>query len=52
MSDAASRYLALRTQEGFLPYTIRAYQVQHNLLIRDIGDVEDGPHHIRTSTGT
>lgn len=42
LSAASSLYLSLRAQEGFSRYTIRAYRVQHNLLIRDIGDVEIG----------
>ncbi|MHB1683961.1 MAG: tyrosine-type recombinase/integrase [Bacilli bacterium] len=38
-SEASSLYLRLRTQEGFSPYTIKAYGFQYSLLIRDIGDV-------------
>lgn len=40
LSVASNRYLTLRTQEGYSRYTIRAYRVQHDLLIRDIGDVD------------
>ena len=40
LSVASNRYLTLRAQEGYSPYTIRAYRVQHDLLIRDIGDVD------------
>ncbi len=40
LSDASNRYLTLRAQEGYSPYTVKAYRVQHRLLIKDIGDVE------------
>ena len=40
LSDASSRYLTLRAQEGYSSYTVKAYRVQHHLLIKDIGDVE------------
>ena len=40
LSVASNQYLTLRAQEGYSPYTIQAYRVQHDLLIRDVGDVE------------
>lgn len=40
LSDVSDRYLTLRAQEGHSLYTLRAYRVQHHLLIRDIGNVE------------
>ena len=40
LSEASERYLATRTQEGYSPHTIRAYRLQHQILIRDMGDVE------------
>lgn len=39
LSEASQRYLAPRTQEGFSPHTIRAYRLQHQILIREVGDV-------------
>ena len=39
LSEAFQRYLATRTQEGFSPHTIRAYLLQHQVLIREVGDV-------------
>ena len=39
LSEAFQRYLATRTQEGFSPHTIRAYRLQHQILIREVGDV-------------
>ncbi len=39
LSEASQRYLATRTQEGFSPHTIRAYRLQHQILIREVGDV-------------
>lgn len=40
ISVASNKFLTLRAQEGYSSHTIRAYRLQHNLLIRDIGDVE------------
>lgn len=40
LSEASQQFLAVRTQEGFSKYTIKAYQLQHALLIRDVGDIE------------
>ena len=39
LSEASERYLATRTQEGFSPHTIRAYRLQHQILMREVGDV-------------
>ena len=40
LSDASNMFLELKGQEGFSPYTIDAYRLQHKLLIRDIGDLD------------
>ena len=40
LSDASNMFLELKGQEGFSPYTIHAYRLQHTLLIRDIGDLD------------
>ena len=40
ISEASVAFLSLREQEGFSPYTLRAYALQHRLLIRDVGDCE------------
>ncbi len=40
LSEASDRYLATGTQEGYSPHTILAYRLQHQILIRDLGDVE------------
>jgi len=40
LSVASNKFLTLRAQEGYSPYTIRAYRMQHGLLVRDIGDEE------------
>ena len=39
LSEASTLYLKIRTQEGFSKFTIKAYRLQHQLLLRDIGDV-------------
>lgn len=39
LSEASERYLRVRLQEGFSPYTIKAYRLQYKVLIRDIGDL-------------
>jgi len=38
LSEASTRYLAVRQQDGYSPYTLTAYQFQHQTLIRDVGD--------------
>ncbi|WP_244893442.1 hypothetical protein [Ferroacidibacillus organovorans] len=38
LPDASNRYLPLQAQEGYSPYTVKAYRVQHHQLIKDIGD--------------
>lgn len=40
LSEASEAFLAVRRQEGFSSYTIRAYELQYRILIRDIGDLE------------
>ncbi|WP_245632719.1 tyrosine-type recombinase/integrase [Alicyclobacillus kakegawensis] len=40
LSEASASFLNIRTQEGFSRYTISAYRLQHQLLIRDIGDLD------------
>ncbi|MFD1677407.1 tyrosine-type recombinase/integrase [Alicyclobacillus fodiniaquatilis] len=40
LSEASATYLNVRTQEGFSRYTIKAYRLQHALLIRDVGDID------------
>lgn len=40
LSVASDRFLTVRAQEGYSPYTIRAYRLQHTMLIRDLGDVD------------
>lgn len=40
VSEASDLFLAVRAQEGFSPYTIAAYRLQHQLLVRDIGDLD------------
>ncbi|KPV42929.1 tyrosine-type recombinase/integrase [Alicyclobacillus ferrooxydans] len=39
LSQASETFLSIRSQEGFSPFTIRAYRQQHKLLIRDVGDL-------------
>ncbi len=38
LTEASHRYLTVRQQDGYSPYTLTAYQFQHQALIRDIGD--------------
>ncbi len=38
LSEASTRYLAVRQQDGYSPYTLTAYQFQHQALIHDVGD--------------
>lgn len=40
LSEASEIFLSLRKYEGFSPYTVDAYRLQHQLLIRDIGDMD------------
>ncbi|GMA64929.1 tyrosine-type recombinase/integrase [Alicyclobacillus fastidiosus] len=40
LSIASETFLSVRNQEGFSRQTIRAYRLQHKLLIRDVGDME------------
>ncbi|GMA59644.1 hypothetical protein NZD89_08905 [Alicyclobacillus fastidiosus] len=40
LSQASEAFLTVRGQEGFSPFTIRAYRQQHKLLMRDIGDIQ------------
>ncbi len=40
LSEASQRYLSTRNQEGYSPHTLRAYRLQHQILIRDLGDME------------
>lgn len=40
ISEASELYLNVRAQEGFSPHTIDAYRLQHQLLERDIGNVD------------
>ncbi len=40
LSEASEAFLSLRAQEGFSPYTLKAYRLQYSLLIRDIGDAD------------
>jgi hypothetical protein len=37
LSEASETFLSVRAQEGFSRYTINAYRLQHQLLVRDIG---------------
>jgi len=39
LSEASGAYLSVRRQEGFSSHTINAYRLQHEILIRDIGDL-------------
>ncbi len=39
LSEASALFLRVRTQEGFSRYTIKAYQLQYQLFIRDVGDL-------------
>ena len=40
LSEASETFLNVRGQEGFSRYTISAYHLQHELLIRDVGDMD------------
>ena len=40
LSDASNTFLEVKQQEGFSPYTIYAYRLQHELLVRDLGDLD------------
>lgn len=40
ISEASEAFLSLRQAEGFSPYTLKAYRLQIELLIRDAGDLE------------
>ncbi|GEO26859.1 integrase [Alicyclobacillus acidoterrestris] len=40
LSEASQQFLAVRQQEGFSRYTIKAYRLQHQILIRDVGDID------------
>lgn len=40
LSEASISFLSVRTQEGFSRSTILAYRLQHQLLERDIGDID------------
>jgi integrase/recombinase XerD len=40
LSEASGAYLSVRRQEGFSSHTINAYRLQHEILIRDIGDLD------------
>ncbi|NMP24714.1 tyrosine-type recombinase/integrase [Sulfobacillus harzensis] len=40
ISQASQQYLATRKQEGYSPYTLAAYRLQHHLLMRVLGDIE------------
>ena len=40
LSEASETFLSVRAQEGFSRYTINAYRLQHELLVRDIGDLD------------
>ncbi|GEO27398.1 hypothetical protein Alches_25770 [Alicyclobacillus hesperidum subsp. aegles] len=40
LSEASQQFLAVRQQEDFSRYTIMAYRLQHQLLIRDVGDID------------
>ena len=40
LSQASEGYLWARAQEGYSSYTLRAYRLQHSLLIRDLGDID------------
>jgi integrase/recombinase XerD len=40
LSEASEAFLTVRSQEGFSQYTISAYRLQHELLVRDIGDLD------------
>lgn len=40
LSDASNTFLEVKGQEGFSAYTLYAYRLQHELLIRDIGDLD------------
>jgi integrase/recombinase XerD len=40
LSEASGTFLAVRRQEGFSAHTIDAYRLQHQMLIRDIGDLD------------
>jgi len=38
LTEASRRYLMIRQQDGYSPYTLTAYHFQHQALIRDLGD--------------
>lgn len=40
ISDASRLYLADKKIEGFSPYILKGYKLQHELLIRYLGDIE------------
>ncbi len=40
LSEASNTLLIVRAQEGFSPHTIDAYRLQHQLLVRDVGDLD------------
>ena len=40
LSEASTRFVVARGQEGYSPHTLAAYRLQHELLIRDVGDLE------------
>ena len=48
LSQAWETYKSDKQIEGFSPQTLKAYQVQVNLLIRHTGDVEIGSITTRT----
>lgn len=40
LSEASELYLARRKQEGYSPFTLSAYRIQHSVFIRDAGDLD------------
>lgn len=40
LSEASTRYLQVRRQDGYSPHTLAAYRLQHTVLIRHLGDVD------------
>ncbi len=39
LSEAAEAFLAAKRLEGFSPYTLKAYRLQYDILIREVGDL-------------
>lgn len=38
LAEPSTRYLTVHQQDGYSPYTLTAYQFQHQTLVRDVGD--------------